>query len=44
MKQVNLKKLLLPNLPYLFIALFATKLGQAWRLTQGADFSERCCT
>ena len=41
MKQVNLKKLLLPNLPYLFIALFATKLGQAWRLTQGADFSEK---
>ena len=41
MKQVNLKKLLLPNLPYLFIALFATKLGQAWRLTQGADLSEK---
>ena len=41
MKQVNLKKLLLPNLPYLLIALFATKLGQAWRLTQGTDFSEK---
>ena len=41
MKQINLKKFILPNLPYLFIALFATKLGQAWRLTQGADFSEK---
>ncbi len=41
MKQINLKKYILPNLPYLFIALFATKLGQAWRLTQGADFSEK---
>ena len=29
MKQINVKKLLLPNLPYVFIALFATKLGQA---------------
>ena len=41
MKQINLKKYILPNLPYLFIALFATKLGEAWRLTQGADFSEK---
>ena len=29
MKQINVKKLLLPNLPYVFIALFATKLGQS---------------
>lgn len=33
------KKLLLMNLPYLFVALFATKFGQAWRLTAGADAS-----
>ncbi|MCI1956343.1 MAG: type IV secretory system conjugative DNA transfer family protein [Oscillospiraceae bacterium] len=33
------KKLLLMNLPYLFVALFATKLGQAWRLAAGADAS-----
>ena len=32
MKQVNWKKILLPNLPYVFIALFCTKLGQAARL------------
>ena len=31
------KKLLLMNLSYLFVALFATKFGQAWRLAAGAD-------
>lgn len=41
MKNVNLKKLLLPNIPYVFIALFATKLGQAWRLAVGADTSQK---
>ena len=41
MKQINVKKLLLPNLPYVFIALFATKLGQAARLAHGADFSAK---
>ena len=41
MKQINVKKLLLPNLPYVFIALFATKLGQAARLAPGADFSQK---
>ncbi|CAB1246171.1 Conjugal transfer protein TraG [Ruminococcaceae bacterium BL-6] len=33
------KKLLLMNLPYLFVALFATKFGQAWRLAAGAGAS-----
>ena len=41
MKQINLKKLVLLNLPYLFVALFATKLGEAWRMTPGADFSAK---
>ena len=41
MKQINVKKLLLSNLPYVFIALFATKLGQAARLAPGADFSQK---
>ena len=41
MKQINVKKLLLPNIPYVFIALFATKLGQAARLAPGADFSQK---
>ena len=38
-KPLHIKKLVLPNIPYVFIALFATKLGQAWRLAPGTDFS-----
>ena len=38
MKQVNYKKLILPNIPYVFIALLATKLGQAARFAPGTDF------
>jgi type IV secretion system protein VirD4 len=34
-------KKLLPILPYLFIGLFATNLGEAWRLASGADFSAK---
>ena len=37
--KVNIKKLVLPNLPYALIGLFATKVGQAWRLSEGVDFS-----
>ena len=33
MRQLDLKKLLLPNLPYLLIGLYATKLGEAWART-----------
>ena len=39
MKQVNWKKLILPNIPYVFIALFATKLGEAIHLAPGSDLS-----
>ena len=38
-KPLHIKKLALPNIPYVLIALFATKLGQAWRLAPGMDFS-----
>ena len=38
-KPLNIKKFLLPNIPYVLIALFATKLGQAARISPGADFS-----
>ena len=38
-KPLHIKKLALLNIPYVFIALFATKLGQAWRLAPGMDFS-----
>ena len=39
MKPVRLKKYILPNLPYVGIALFATKFGQAMRIAPGTDFS-----
>ena len=39
MKQKNIKKLLLLNLPYFLLGLYATKLGQAYRLATGADLS-----
>ena len=38
-KPLNLKKLILPNIPYVFLALLGTKLGEAVRLAPGADFS-----
>ena len=41
MKQINIKKLLIPNLPYLLIGLYASKIGQAYRLAAGADLSEK---
>lgn len=41
MKNVNYKKLLIPNIPYVFIGLIATKLGQAARLAPGFDFSSK---
>ncbi len=41
MKQVNVKKLALANLPYAVIGLYASKLGQAWRLAEGADTSQK---
>ena len=37
----KVKKLILLNLPYVFIGLMATKLGQAWRLTVGGDMSTK---
>ena len=41
MKQLHLKKIVLPNLPYVFLGLYATKLGQMWRLAEGVDFSQK---
>ena len=37
----NIKKIILPNIPYVFVALFATKLGQAARLAPGVGFSQK---
>ena len=37
----NIKRLVLLNLPYALMGLYATNLGLAWRLAVGADFSEK---
>ena len=39
MTKRNWKKLLIPNIPYVFIALLATNVGQGFRLAPGADLS-----
>lgn len=41
MDKVKLKKLLILNIPYILIGLFATNLGEAWRLAEGADMSAK---
>lgn len=38
MKQIDFKKLIIPNIPYFAIGLFATKVGQAIRLAPGTGF------
>ena len=35
------KKLLILNLPYLIAGLVCTNLGEAWRIAEGADMSEK---
>ena len=40
-KPVNIKKIILPNLPYLLFALLGTKCGQAARLAPGLGFSQK---
>jgi type IV secretion system protein VirD4 len=40
-KPVNIKKIILPNLPYLLFVLLGTKCGQAARLAPGLDFSQK---
>ena len=39
MKQINYKKLILPNIPYVFFVYLFDKVGQAVRLSPGADLS-----
>ena len=39
MNTTRLKKLLILNTPYVVIGLYATKLGEAWRLAEGTDAS-----
>ena len=35
------KKLIILNIPYVIIGLLCTNLGEAWRLAEGADLSEK---
>lgn len=37
----NIKKLVLPNLPYILLGLFATNFGEAWRMAEGTNASEK---
>ena len=41
MTKDKLKKLIILNIPYVIFGLLATKLGQAWRLAEGADTSAK---
>ena len=38
-KQLDIKKLLLLNMPYILMGLFATNFGEGWRMAVGADAS-----
>ena len=40
-KQLDIKKLLLLNMPYLLMGLFATNFGEGWRMAVGADASAK---
>ena len=41
MRTGNLKKILVPNIPYLFILWACLKIGTAYRLAAGADFAHK---
>ena len=38
---MNIKKIVLRTMPYVCIALYGTKIGQAWRLAGGTAFAEK---
>ena len=41
MSKEKIKKLIILNIPYVLVALLATKLGESWRLAEGANASEK---
>ena len=41
MKKINMKKLLILNVPYFLIGAIATNLGEAWRIAAGTNMSEK---
>ena len=40
----KLKKKIILNIPYVAIGLFATNLGEAWRIAEGMNASEKLQT
>ena len=41
MSKADIKRLAVRSIPYILIGILATKLGQAWRLAEGADASQK---
>ena len=41
MSKADIKRLAVRSIPYILIGLLATKLGQGWRLAEGADASQK---
>ena len=41
MTRDKIKKLIIMNIPYVLFCLLATKLGESWRLAEGANASEK---
>ena len=41
-KTLDIKKLILLNMPYILLGLFATNFGEAWRMAVGADALAGC--
>ena len=37
----NIKKLVILNIPYVLVGLVCTNLGEAWRIAQGSNASEK---
>jgi type IV secretion system protein VirD4 len=37
----KIKKYVIPNLPYALIFYFCCKIGEAYRITEGADFAKK---
>ena len=38
---MNIKKLIITNLPYAVLGLVCTNLGEAWRMASGSDASDK---
>ena len=37
----RIKKQIIMNIPYVLIGLFATNFGEAWRISEGTNASEK---